>query len=85
MAELNRVNKGRKIYYLAFYKKVADSLSALFYVFVIVCLHGSIVSHCGTHHNLRICSGEDPSFWSLQRALPCTFLCRSLGKKKNVS
>ena len=26
MSKLNRLNKGRKIYYLAFYKKVSDSL-----------------------------------------------------------
>ena len=58
--------------------------AALFYVFVIVCLHGSIISHCGTYRNLHICSvyWEDPSFWSLQRALLCTFLCRFLGEKK---
>ena len=58
--------------------------AASFYVFVIVCLHGSIISHCGAYHNLHICSvyWEDPSFWSLQRALLRTFLGRPLGKKK---
>ena len=75
MAQLSRLNKGhvahkdQNIYIWPFTKKFADSV--LFHVFVIVHLHGSIVFHCGTLHNLHSCSvyWKDPRFWPLQRAL----------------